>query len=345
MKIPKIVILTLFIIILQSISVIAIDGCYIDTSCDAGYEVTGAVSRAGHYTTDASSNYAYKLCCPTSWGVGEGDVAFTYSTDSTTSTDGGNHVGSPSNTNFYGQVALGTHLSCQTTQESCGTDRACVFKTSQIDNGHIADCTEDIPGENNYEYSLCCEIQELCSNGIDDDQDGFIDCADSSCQGPIPLTEADSCTGNFQQSEYCLLNPSACEGSNGETYYCSPTTDTQGQDIGFCCPAGTFASQNPFGTGYVCVEAGECGVGTDYACKYDVRYRAEDWAQSVYTGNAGDWCNSQVPYLYTGFLQGEYSTGCCQLTIYGEQGYFLHQDNVQIWGWELETPAEDQEAQ
>ena len=165
---------------------------------------------------------------------------------------------------FPGQVYLGT-IDC-TYRSSCNADEACIFKMDSTDNSLVADCTTaNKPMTNNYSNQLCCTIKEICWDGIDNDLNGAIDCADSQCNGNTPIPQPSSqCTNPFngESSPYntsgCITgynHPSAnvvstnynpvCKGNPPDNtyYYCGfgpqdnpnvPLANTPGT----CCPVG-----------------------------------------------------------------------------------------------------------
>jgi hypothetical protein len=63
---------------------------------------------------------------------------------------------------------------------------------TEEENSHIADCDQDnLPADTDYNGTLCCEVKEICTDGIDNDGDGLVDCADPECNadadGPAPV--------------------------------------------------------------------------------------------------------------------------------------------------------------
>lgn len=102
---------------------------------------------------------------------------------------------------------------------------------SSEDNAHIADCTNMTqPHINEYDGRLCCEVQEICTDGIDNDGDGFVDCADPECNGATsgPRPQAGSPS---------VCRPSSCpatlhEGLHGFYQFENNTADSSGDDHG-----------------------------------------------------------------------------------------------------------------
>jgi hypothetical protein len=61
-------------------------------------------------------------------------------------------------------------------------------------NSHVADCDQNaLPPATDYNGTLCCEVKEICNDGVDNDGDGLIDCADPECNadadGPAPVAD------------------------------------------------------------------------------------------------------------------------------------------------------------
>lgn len=356
--------------ILSINSVFALNGCYIDvTTFDCsfrlnplfGYSGYGYVSTQGHFydvSPTATINFPYKLCCPDFWPLGYGSGSFEFSTVNDTG-----HISVEDSvvTNFAGTQYLGTYECEYITGGNCPVDKACVFKMSNKDNSHMMDCSKaDTPVPNTYQDKLCCKPFELCWDNLDNDEDGFIDCADSECNGLNMTTGArykppELCTDiptnsrtNYDTDE-CVVswtNPTAdpfdvsitwnanCVGEPdtlpGDThYYCSFGHRDRFVDVtstpGYCCAQGYEYSA----TAGTCVQTDPCGPD----CNQDFDFSFGAWYANHYP-TALNWCNSIIPDLYspdTTPTTGIRSDACCLIPKFGEVNNYVDEDNVHVW--------------
>ena len=121
----------------------------------------------------------YKLYCSKLWNEFGNDTSFKYSDPAS------GHVENASEPNYNFNYSFGTGVECTyRTGPSCVGSEVCAFEMSNITNAHVSDCSAEVPGSEDYGGRLCCEIREICYNGIDDDDDGYTDCADTECIGP-----------------------------------------------------------------------------------------------------------------------------------------------------------------
>lgn len=190
--------------------------------------------------------------------------------------------------------------------------------------------------QRNYQNALCCEVVEDCTTNTDNTGDGFAGCASTQCHpSAINAGIPQECTGGVQNTAYCIENPGECEGPDGLTYYCSHgiTDNPSNQPEGFCCPAGTYASQNEFGE-WECTESTECGISQQDFCNYDININQEGWFSSNFQGDQLDWCYSALPMLYSPIAQNQNSASaaCCQIEMYGHEDYYVAEGNVRIFG-------------
>ena len=60
----------------------------------------------------------------------------------------------------------------------------------------------------------------------------------------------------------------------------------------------------------------------------------DHWLSEVYSGDAADFCNTQVPNLHEPLETAGYSgsNACCLIPKYGELNYWLDEDNVKVYG-------------
>jgi hypothetical protein len=233
---------------------------------------------------------------------------------------------------------------------------------SNVTNAHVSDCSAEVPGAEDYGGRLCCEVREVCYNGIDDDDDGYVDCADTECIGktfpnnatfdpPVPSTEdtpqvcdldpSIPLEGNYQNTTYCVNNPGNCTTWTGNRTYCGygQYDDPTKEPVGVCCPKG-FVPVEAFGE-WTCQATAECGLNTmpgrtDVPCGFNISASESDWFSSSYDGNASaDFCNSQVPQLWEDPGEQdlpEGSAACCYVPHKGVEDWWWKDSNVQIYG-------------
>ncbi|MFB6274461.1 MAG: hypothetical protein ABEL51_16375, partial [Salinibacter sp.] len=87
---------------------------------------------------------------------------------------------------FPENETFGHGITCRFSKPgTCGRDaEICAFKMSNKTNAQIADCSNrSAPQPNTFDGRLCCQVNEVCTNGVDDDGDGLVDCADPACNG------------------------------------------------------------------------------------------------------------------------------------------------------------------
>ena len=314
------------------------------------------VSTVGHY-----DGGPYTLYCGDTWyrELGE-DLAFSYIT--------GGHVRSPDATPaFIEEQSLGTNVECRVSNTgSCDSSEVCVFKMNNENDAHVADCADPtVPQPNAYPYQLCCQIQEACNDGIDNDEDGLVDCVDPDCNEKDGITtpgypNADMNPGaffqpagvcdyfdssesppdspydaNMQNTTECVNNPSNCTDPDGDIFYCA-YGDYDNPDIeprGVCCPPDTIPEK--IGDSWRCTSTDECGIGSGRPCKYNITSNESAFFNSTYSGNETDYCVSQVPRLFTNSDQPtppNRSQACCRVPKYGRQAYWFKDGNVKIYG-------------
>jgi hypothetical protein len=256
-------------------------------------------------------------------------------------------------------------------KQSCNLSESeiCLFKVSNsspinpakwrsvADSSHIADCNfANTPNTNTYPNEVCCKITEICNDGIDNDGDGYIDCADEDCKHfTTPAIPPEFCTGSPFTSDVCInvtrvqgqppviiVNP-LCRGQipgdpilNPEnlSYYCSyGYEEDPSSGTGLCCPNGTYAK---FENGeWICADAEACGL-SPLPCDYDFDISNLLWRNNKYLPGNNDWCVSRMPYLWTPdeIPYAPYrSTGCCLVATHGTVGYFTQEENVKIFGY------------
>jgi len=114
---------------------------------------------------------------------------------------------------------------------TCGEPaEQCVFRMSNGGNAHVADCSNSsVPMNNSYSGALCCEISEVCTDGVDNDGDGLVDCADPECNGETGPSNLDP----FGKDTPKVCNPPSCpatlhEGLRGLWMLENNTEDSSG---------------------------------------------------------------------------------------------------------------------
>jgi hypothetical protein len=190
------------------------------------------------------------------------------------------------------------------------------------DSSTVADCANpNIPNMSvtnpdvTYPREVCCKFTELCDDGIDNDGDGYIDCADEDCKR-IATNSPKFCTGSYYTSDVCVrfvvylggnitIYNTNCTGQApmpiSTTYaYCSYGIIQTPNTPGLCCPEGTYAKYNPV-QGWGCEDSEECGLKPAMGdCSFDYDINRSSWMSKPYsTATSNDWCYSKIPYLYT----------------------------------------------
>jgi len=295
-----------------AVSPSAISDCYIVSAlvgCNspANFTAVGRISNDGHYDGNLSSTFPNDLCCKNFNSVGSGVTSFKYSPYFNPAFNGTGVISVNSTyTHFPISVRLGFPNSCYLKQTTCdhAASEVCIFKVSNdsldptrwkyvADSAHVADCNNsNIPsGENNtFDSNLCCKFQEICNDGIDNDFDGYIDCADEDCKhyssgGLIP---PEFCTGSPFTSAVCMnltrypngttLNISnpLCMGQtpgnavlnpSNWSYHCDYGVASTPNSPGLCCPEGQVAGYS--NDVWSCGIKEPCGLATSYSCNYD----------------------------------------------------------------------------
>jgi hypothetical protein len=312
----------------------------------AGSSLIGWVTHDGHFS-NVSIPGTRAVCCR-NVDIGTGTPSFNYSTDG--------HVSVRSTTtNFFHNVSLGFQDTCNVQSTACNNavGEMCIFRVNTTggvaSNSHIAECTSG-----DLDSNLCCRIAEDCSNGIDDDGDGFIDCADEECHDDLKvLASPPSCTGSTMTSDFCVsvqrnhltgtyvptYNP-LCAGQAPPTgdptlpnfYYCStmPTGPMIGQSI--CCQSGMKAEYDA-ALGWRCTDSEVCGLDVSEECKKDFDTEFNPWIEQPYNGNIDNWCYSKIPNLFTNYAPFSMrSTACCLMVKDGFIDYHTDDNNIKVYG-------------
>jgi len=186
------------------------------------------------------NNYDWYVCCK-----GVTDTCFSGATEVLRLSSRTNaHVGIPNEAQDYpNSVCIYSserNLICEYSNV-CSNDKFCIVEISSNVDSHVGQC-----GISGYQIKVCCgysgENQENCNNGLDDDNDGRIDCDDSDCENDIVcITPCDSncdpaichprmedCNTIYDDDCDGFRNEN-CDGvcTNGETQAC-------GLEVGIC---------------------------------------------------------------------------------------------------------------
>ena len=106
---------------------------------------------------------------------------------------------------------------------------------------------------------------------------------------------------------------------------------------GVCCPTGTYSQWDSTLDRWVCRPTSECGLDLSNFgehCEFDFGLlNRTSWVGAVYTNDPDNWCNSQVPNLYSPSLTpNPRSAGCCLVQKYGAWDYYVDESNIKIYG-------------
>ena len=175
-----------------------------------------------------------------------------------------------------------------------------------------------------------CGDPEICSNGVDDDGDGLVDCMDPACQ--VAPCDDFSCASvtprGVSMAEVSRFN---CLGTDvflpsddlggfsfdydgdgvGVEYYCgSPESH---EDVGVCCPETYKPVYRAMDDEWSCQDTAVCLVP----------YGSCDYSYSA--GNFTDWMND--PYC----LDSSAPSACCSVVQFGDEDYYSDSDNVKVY--------------
>lgn len=269
--------------------------CIIST-CDSppnslNYTKVGYVQFSGHYN---QSTFGYELCCTDSFTDAQEVHGAVPQDNFGFSTDG--HVADVPHAKNLGYVmeTIGSRECVSRPAGTCQADELDAFRMSDVKNAHMGSSTDpNRPQPHTYNTSLCCKTYELCWDGVDNDGDGKIDCADTDCWGGdatdpmigvgIYGAEPQMCTGSPFDTAGCVVNRStlnnSCQGDDGNYYYCSygywDTFNISAPDgsmadpasqVGVCCPKGEYSFWN--GGSWECRAKDECFEPPLGNCKF-----------------------------------------------------------------------------
>lgn len=159
---------------------------------------------------------------------------------------------------------------------ACQADAGCVF--TQLDAGAVC------PGGSCRADAGCgpAEAAALCANGLDDDDDGLIDCADPSCN-------ASACDDGMSCTKGTVCTALACGGGMGQICPAAPVCTVTSMCL---ADGGCVFAAGP--AGVACGDGGTCTAGG--ACAFDAGvtdaggfpYVPSNFDPAVVTGIAGD---------------------------------------------------------
>jgi len=148
--------------------------------------------------------------------------------------------------------------------------------------------------------------KEICSNGVDDDGDGKVDCEDDDCNGGGALSLTDA-----QLSQYNCLGTDQTGDVTGLSYYCGSPVGRD--DIGMCCLAGDEPYyDSSFGT-WVCRPSDPCYPAPPFECNYDYSTQFTEWLGDV------------------GCVDASTTTACCNVVQFGTEDYYSNSNNIIIY--------------
>ena len=342
--------------------------CIIKTSSfnHPNYQLTGFVSTQGYYSNNLNANikYPYGLFCDSSLILNRADGVASFNFSDPLSVvaringkdvNGSGMVASTTSNKvqFDGEAKQG-FANCQIRNGNCELEETCVAKISNADVGVLADCNYDsVPYINSFQNKICCGTKEYCRDGIDNDGDTFIDCADPDCfpdpsiGQPPQRCDPDpaSLLGNQQTTNECIsvdpsenvINSPHCiydhPFEEDKLFYCSygkddnPTTSTD--NAGYCCPQGQYYDESQGN----CQVFTKCGIEAGTPCQFNFADQKYNWINDIYDGGS-NWCNSRLP-LFTNVVNFATfrSEACCPVVIHGTFDYFIVDENVKIYGY------------
>ena len=156
--------------------------------------------------------------------------------------------------------------------------------------------------------------KEICSNGVDDDGDGKVDCDDSECQVTTAMSIPSSSV-----SQYNCLGSSQTGDVGVGNYYCGVAESDS--TVGLCCESGYGPAQDLDGD-WFCTESDPCYDGTvDKLCQDVYGDPITPWLSSTpYDSTPLEWCVDPVAGL-----------ACCQVVSFGETNYYSTSGNVKVY--------------
>lgn len=204
-------------------------------------------------------------------------------------------------------------VSCSqfTSSSTCGDYGTCTWDNS-CENAIALDRIDSSYGgvvcNDNASCTWTCDsiAEEICSDGIDNDGNGLVDCMDPACQkGSWTNAEVDSynCLGTYQTADLTY--------SGSDPYYCAVSeTDAS---VGLCCPVGQKLEYRPSRSEWSCVDTDPCLAPSGYC---DYKYGVDPL--SSWLGDS-DCVSPSEP------------SACCSVVLFGSEEYWSDTGNVKVY--------------
>ncbi|MCP5062134.1 MAG: hypothetical protein GY936_06690, partial [Ignavibacteriae bacterium] len=287
---------------------------------NVNYTLVGDVQFSGHYN---QSGLGYELCCTDSFTDAQ-EVHGAVPEDSF-ALHGDGHIASITEGNNLGlwlRETIGAGTCTTRAADACLVGEMDVLRMSATSNAHIGSSTDSSrPQTHAFDTSLCCEIYELCWDSVDNDGDGYVDCADPDCYGDeappsnsIYGTEPQLCTGSTYDTNGCAQGYGstniACQGPDDtfgqpQYFHCNygkfdvynltapdGTILDDASQVGVCCPQGERGRYDTFTGTWSCTPNDECNGIASPRCSYRFEVPAErdDWFLATEEVDTPNYC-------------------------------------------------------
>ncbi len=225
----------ILIVVIFMFQLLLVKSAPLTLSCDVTKNCQGtpifkmsALTNA-HAENWSLNNYEYSVCCQVQ-GITIGNLCdagtqvIRLSADTNAHAEKAEYIPATYSKNICISAQANALLSCISTTQDCqsiGYD-TCLATISGDTNAHVADCVTDP-----YPIKICCKsectslIETNCTNGIDDDCDGLIDCNDSDCAGSI--------AGTVKNQDNQAISLADVSAKKDVTTVASTTTNLQGR--------------------------------------------------------------------------------------------------------------------